>query len=86
MEEKGVIIRFHQEEEEPPIDSVVIDRMGDAWQRFTRGWNCAFHVLHVGEYCDECLVDYTWTDLRVEFGPVKVVYTPEPKESKVEAS
>jgi hypothetical protein len=30
---------------EPPVGSVVLDKMGQAWQRTDKGWKCALNEL-----------------------------------------
>jgi len=58
-------------EPEPPVGSVVIDRYGDVWQRRHRsGWTLAWGVI----------CGLTWDNLNKEFGPVRVIWTPEDDE------
>lgn len=50
---------------EPPLKSVVMDNMGDAWQRFANGWACAGGPEN-----------YNWAALNKMYAPLKVVWTP----------
>jgi hypothetical protein len=52
-------------EHEPPYDSIVLDGIGDVWQRDTNGWNCAtparsFH-------------GWEWSRLRNEYGDIRLI-------------
>jgi hypothetical protein len=52
-------------EQEPPYDSIVLDGIGDVWQRDTNGWNCAtparsFH-------------GWEWSRLRNEYGDIRLI-------------
>jgi hypothetical protein len=58
---------------EPPLNSVVLDRHGDAWQLRVGadspdGWSC---IVHSSDYRG-----LEWKLVVEEFGPVTVVYIP----------
>jgi hypothetical protein len=59
---------------EPPIDSVVLDKDGDAWQLKVNsdnpgdGWAC---VIHGSD-----LRGLDWKHVIEEYGPITVVHTP----------
>lgn len=60
---------------EPPIGSVVLDKIGDAWQR-TVGDQSG------GSWWASCLAwpypnEITWDRLSEAAGPLRVIYTPE---------
>jgi hypothetical protein len=59
---------------EPPVDSIVLDNDGDAWQRkldsdAPDGWAC---IVHSSDYEGR-----DWKDLVQNWGPITVVYLPE---------
>ncbi|MGN9782802.1 hypothetical protein ACTMTF_15320 [Nonomuraea sp. ZG12] len=53
--------------EEPAIYSIVLDEMGDAWQRGQNGlWGCAMGGAHYE--------DWTWGSVQEEFGPTTFIH------------
>lgn len=64
---------LHLPAAEPPNMTVVVDREGDAWQRddsLCGGTEAHWYVAGSDD-------GWPWGELLVDFGPVRLVYTPE---------
>lgn len=62
-------------DEEPPERAVVLDADGDAWQLVSGRWGCGWAVG-----------DWSWEELQREYGPLRLIYTPDAESAAVDWS